>query len=514
MSDLISQQVVMEGSSKVSVPSEHQYANDTKTDASFYQFRRLTPQTEPVIALNGTCLSEFEITPGQVFNLSKSFLEADLTFPASGAGTRTVVHTGFCAMIDQIEFLDAAGKQLVWLQAPQYYTKVVWPACTPMDDFLANPVPPDGTPAASGGSVQSIAASQVTTGAVGVNAVNGSKTTLLNRSNAVVPVSLIAAGTYTGAYIATGASAATAVLSCNATSSEQFTGVQHGIQSAVNLPLVVKLQMPLSQLYGTLFSCNKDLFFGQTTTIRITWNQGSKWGFILTEDGGAQAVLATAPTMVNDRIRLAIQSNPIAAESIRQKVNNEGIQLIVPFVWTFKYVLAGAGAYNAAYNLQSFLRKINKNHGQRLLRVWTAQFNATADAGGAYYCQNQNFADACFEQVYSQLDSNNLQEAPLVNNNGEVYEYVQQKIEGSAGGSISQYLSSAYLLNDFTPWKAVDFAKGDTQVAGLSLAEEREYSINFNSHGIGNAGAGSNLYYMFVVCQRVLAINKMGVMFQ
>lgn len=528
MSDLISQQVVTEGSSMVSVPSEHQYASDIKTDTSFYQFRRLTPQTEPVIALNGTCLSEFEITPGQIFNLSKSFLEADLTFPASGAGTRTVVHTGFCAMIDQIEFLDAAGKQLVWLQNPQYYTKVVWPACTPMDDFLDNPVPPDGTPVVvttgplaligggglNGGSTQSIASSQVSTGAVGVNAVNGSKTTLFNRSNATIPPTLIAANTYNGAYIATGASAANADLSCNATSCESFTGVQHGIQSAVNLPLVVKLQMPLSQLYGTLFSCNKDLYFGQTTTIRITWNQGSKFGFVLTEAGGAQVPLAVVPTMLNDRIRLALQSNPIAAESIRQKVNTVGINLIVPFVWTFKYTLSGAGAFNAAYNVQSFLRKLNKNHGQRLLRVWTAQFNATADAGGAYYCQNQNFTDACFEQVYSQLDGNNLQEAPLVNNNGEVYEFVKQKIEGSAGGSIGQYLSSAYLLNDFTPWKSVDFAKGDTQVAGLSLAEEREYSINFNSHGIGNVAAGSNLYYMFVVCQRVLAIGKMGVMFQ
>jgi hypothetical protein len=271
--------------------------------------------------------------------------------------------------------------------------------------------------------------------------------------------------------------------------------------------------MPLEQLYGTLFSCNKDLYFGQTTTIRITWNQGSKFGFILTEAWGAQAVLGTVPVMVNDRIRLAIQANPISAEAIKKDVITKGIDLCVPFVWTFKYSLTGSGAYNAAYNTQSFLRKINRNHGQRLLRVWVSQFNATADAGGAYYCQNQNFTDACFEQVWSQLDGNNLQEAPLVNSNGEVYEFIQQKIDGSAGGSITQYLSSAYLLNDFTPWKTIDFAKGDTQIAGLSLSEEREYSINFNSHGIGNAAAGNNLYYMFVVCQRVLSITREGVMF-
>jgi len=527
MSDLSSAQTIQVGDKMINVPTEQQYKSDINNSVSYYTYRRLTPLSEPVIALNGTCISEFEITPSQVFNLSKSFLEADFTFPASGANTRTVVHTGFCAMIDQIEFLDASGKQLVWLQNPQYYTKVVWPSCTPMSDFLANPVPPDGTePVVStgnvvligggglnGGSTQSIASSQVSTGAVGVDAVNGSKTTLLNRSNALIPPTLIAANTYNGAYIATGASVNTAVLSCNATSCESFTGVQHGIQSAVDRVLIVKLQMPLSQLYGTLFSCNKDLYFGQTTTIRITWNQGSKFGFRLTEAGGAQVPLAIVPSMLNDRIRLAQQANPILAESIKADVNTKGINLCVPFVWSYKYSLSGANAFNGAYNVQSFLRKINKNHGQRLLRVWTSQFNANADAGGAYYCQNQNFTDACFEQVYSQLDGNNLQEAPLVNNNGEVYEFIQQKIEGSAGASVGQYLSSAYLLNDFTPWKTIDFAKSDTLISGISLAEEREYSINFYSHGIGNAGAGSNLYYMFVVCQRVLTIDRMGTTF-
>lgn len=486
MSELLYAHTTQVGNNMINVPTEHQYKSDIASEVSFYTYRRLTPLTEPVLALNGTCISEFEITPSQVFNLSKSFLEADITFPAPAAGLRNVAHTGFCAMIDQIEFLDASGKQLVWIQAPQYYTKVVWPPSISQEDFLSNSIPNN-----SANEANSI----------------GIKTTLLNRSN-VVP-SAINGGGVNDDVNAVFSNTVGPLL-------ESYTGVQHGLVGGVATALFVRLQMPLSQFYGTLFACNKDLYFGQTTTIRITWNQAIKMGYTIKDadpNANTTANLTLLPTIQNDRIRLAQQANPISAESIKQDVNTKGIELCVPFVWTFKYVLSGAGS-NVT---QSFLRKINKNHGQRLLRVWTSQFNSQADgglsAGGFYtnYCQNENFGNDCFSEVWSQLDGNNLQESNLLNSNGEVYEFLQQKIDGSAGASVGQYLSSAYMLNDFTPWKTKDFIKSDTIVSGLSLSEEREYAINFKSNQIG--GETSNLYYMFVVCQRLLTITREGVMF-
>jgi hypothetical protein len=496
MSDLSSAQTIQVGDKMINVPTEQQYKSDIANSVSYYTYRKLTPLSAPVLALNGTCISEYEITPGQVFNLSKSFLEADITFGAAGgaAGRTTVAHTGFCAYIDQIEYLDASGKQLVWIQNPQYYTKIVWPACTPQEDFLANSVPPSG---------------QITR-----DAVAGVKTTLLNRSN-VVPSVVNGGGVNT---------AVTANFTNGASVLESFTGVQHGIvgvasagDPATGGAVAVRIQMPLSQLYGTLFSCNKDLYFGQTTTIRITWNQGVKMGYTMVlADGTGLGNLVNSPSISFDRIRLAQQANPILAESIKADVNTKGINLCVPFVWTYKYSVAGATAGPGGAQ-QSIVRKINKGHGQRLLRVWTAQFNSQADggeaAGGYYtnYCQNQNFANFCFSEVYAQLDGNNLQENNLINDNGEVYEFLQKKIEGSAGGSVNQYLSSAYMLNDWTPWKTTDFANSDTLISGISLAEEREYQITFRANRIGTEG--SNLFYMFVVCQRVLTIDKMGTTF-
>jgi hypothetical protein len=511
MSDLLSAQTIQEGSVSINVPSEHQYKSDIASEVSYYQYRKLYPYTEPVAALNGTTISEFEITPTQVFNLSKSFLEADIVLTTAGANLRAVLHSGFAAMIDQIEFLDASGRQLVYLQNIPYMTKIVWPASTQMSDFLSNPVPPDGTTVAAGGKASAIAAAA--NPPANANGPAGCKTTLLNRSNVKIPDVDAIGGTtvYNSSVLITNGADVDPNLECKATSMESFTGVSHGITSGANANLAVRLQVPLCQFYGSLFSCNKDLYFGQTTIIRITWNQSAKWGFVASTNtvGAVSSALTgtTAPTLSSVRIRLAQQANPIAAESIKKKVNTEGLHLNVPFTWSFKFVPTGAGAGVS----QSLVRKINKSHGQRLLRVWTSQYNYNGDGGGAYYCQNQNFADAMFNEVWAQLDGVNLQENNLINQNGEVYEFLQQKIDGSAGASISQYLSSAYMLNDFTPWKTVDFAKADTEVCGVSLAEEREYAINFKCNNFG--GGNTNLFYMFVVCQRLLSITREGVMF-
>ena len=481
MTDLSTAKETKQGAYDILVPEEHQYDSKIASEVSYYTYRRIFPLSEPTVALNGTCISEFEITPNQVFNLSKSFLEADITFSGALAVNTYcyVAHSGFCAYIDQVEFLDASGKQLVWMQYPEQYTKIVWPTAISQEAFLSSSIPVRGTTAAAVGSM---------------------KTTLLNRSN-VEGTNVDGGGVIT--------STTAQLLPVNGSGIDAYTGLQRAIVGAANSDLAIRIQMPLGQLFGTLFSCNKDLYFGQTTTIRITWNQGIKMGYtMVAADGTVPLQLLVSPSISNDRIRLAQQANPITADSIRKSVINEGIHLNVPFVWGYKITLATG----ANLTPQSFLRKINKGHGQRLLRVWTGQFNFTGDSGGAYYCQNQNYVDTMFTQVWSQLDGNNLQESNLVNANGDIYEFLQQKLDKSVAGLNNEYLASAFMLNDFTPWKTKDFASSDMEVCGLSLAEEREYSINFISNRVP-AGSANNLYYMFVVCQRLLSITREGVMF-
>jgi hypothetical protein len=123
-----------------------------------------------------------------------------------------------------------------------------------------------------------------------------------------------------------------------------------------------------------------------------------------------------------------------------------------------------------------------------------------------------------FSKVYSQLDGKNLQDSNLITANGDLYTYLQNKIDGSAGGSIQQFQQSSYMLDDWCPWKTIDYKNGDLSSEGLNLAEERQYDITFTltqmNGGVADATAiNSSLFFMFVVCQRLLSITREGVMF-
>ena len=75
------------------------------------------------------------------------------------------------------------------------------------------------------------------------------------------------------------------------------------------------------------------------------------------------------------------------------------------------------------------------------------------------------------------------------------------------------------MLDDWTPWKSKDSKQGDTMVAGLSLAEERQYDITFTlTQLLGGAAEDvaitTSLIYQFVVCQKLLSITRDGVVFE
>ena len=488
MTDLSSAEVTEVGGFKIDVPFEHQYDSKNAAEVSYYMYRRLFPLSEPTIATNGTAYSEFEIVPSQVFNLSKSYLDFDVDKVAPAANTNyNYFHNGFIAPIDSIELTTAGGRQLVYLQNVPYMTKVMLSPTTAYDDFLSNPV-----------ALPAIAASG-TCGSFrhGMFHKNDSVNTLDDD--------------LLGARVVVGQGGSVVV------TGDSYTGVSHWISgSAVNTAVGTRCSIPLAQFAGSLLSVNKDLYFGQTIRLRITWNQGKFWGFESLNPPTAvtTAPFATAPVITNDRLRLAIQANPISEQAIKQRVLSEGITLNVPYTHTFKYNFqVGAGEVSPT-------RKINKSHGQRLLRIFTAPFNPNGESvGGSIYCQNYNAGDRMFGQVRSQLDGKNLQDSNLITANGDLYTYLQDRLDKSVGGSIRQFLNSSYMLDDWTPWKTKDSIHGDSMVAGLSLAEERQYDITFTlTQLLGGAAEDvaitNSLVFQFVVCQKLLTINRDGVTFE
>jgi hypothetical protein len=476
MTDLSTSNSTEVGGYKIDVPFEHQYDSKNAAEVSYYMYRKLFPLAEPVLSLNGTAYSEFEIVPSQVFNLSKSYLDFDMFEGKHAAGS--YAHNGFIAPIDTIELTTAGGRQLVYLQNVPYMTKVIMRPTTPYDDFLSNPIP------TIGGAVPPVT----------VELCRERRCNLFHRNDSASDV----ARQTLGSDITSGLTGAPT------NTEEQFTGISNWILSDDNKDMGIRYSIPLHQFAGSLLSVNKDLYFGQTIRLRITWNQGKNWGFFAAVPAVADAANAytVCPLITNNRIRLAIQANPLSENAIKQRVLTEGIHLNVPYTHTFKY------PFTIAAGEVSPTRKINKSHGQRLLRIFTASFNPNSENGGAIYCQNYNVNSLLFTRVRSQLDGKNLQDSDLINANGDLYLALQDRIDKSVGGSLTQFYNSCYMLDDWTPWKTKDSKQGDTMVAGLSLAEERQYDITFQS------AVANPLIYQFVVCQKLLSITRDGVVFE
>lgn len=482
------------GGYKIDVPFEHQYDSKNAAEVSYYMYRRLFPLAEPTLALNGTAYSEFEIVPSQVFNLSKSYLDFDVNKARAVADTNfNFFHNGFIAPIDSIELTTAGGRQLVYLQNVPYMTKVIMRPTTAIDDFLANPV--------------ALPAQSATTLAT----VGGFRNGMFHKNDSV----WTAGADNLGAQLVIGGGGSVGTVT------DRIVGVSNWVASAnagagASPALGVRYSIPLHQFAGSLLSVNKDLYFGQTIRLRITWNQGKFFGFesLNSPTAATQVAFAATPVITNTRLRLAIQANPISENAIKQRVLTEGIHLNVPYTHTFKY------NYQIGVGDVSPTRKINKSHGQRLLRVFTAVFNPNGEASaGSIYCQNYNGTDFMFSQVRSQLDGKNLQDSNLITKDGDLYTYLQDRLDKSVGGSLQQFLNSCYMLDDWTPWKTKDSKQGDTLVAGLSLDEERQYDITFTlTQILGGAAQDTaittSLIYQFVVCQKLLSITKDGVIFE
>jgi hypothetical protein len=108
------------------------------------------------------------------------------------------------------------------------------------------------------------------------------------------------------------------------------------------------------------------------------------------------------------------------------------------------------------------------------------------------------------------LNGVKLQDTQLIDANGEIYATLQDKIEKSTCGVNTQFLASAFMLDDWTPWKTCESKYNDTITAGLDLTTgEKVYQVQITCNPAGNTNF--NLIKQFVISQRDLIINAKGI---
>jgi len=266
--------------------------------------------------------------------------------------------------------------------------------------------------------------------------------------------------------------------------------------TATGTHLSTKFRIPGNELYNTILSLDKSVYFGEVLQLRITFGALDTIAFYGTDVHGAGGSAAPSATLTDFNYYLAQETNPRVVNDLIQTVSTEGMSLVVPFVHSYKTT---ANSEKTAVSI-----RLSRGHGQSCERIYTIPIS------GAETFADRYVADA--EQLvsfYSLLDSRRIQEFDIKcgGADGEK-DYLWMRSEENKDRVVS--LDAANNVQNFA-WSdswcdGLECAKKQ-HLGGLDLSVERKYDIYFDAA----ATVVDTKYYTAVVCQKMLSIGPNGV---
>lgn len=464
--------------------------------AGSYVLRIVNPENgPPSLAKSSTVNTDF-LLPNKVINLARSFLEFDYAVPAL-AGNYNIVFNGCLSEVDGLVLSTAGGVRLVDENFLPYKTKLCWRMETDLDDFLTFPPHPTGT---------STADTDLTVPTVWEVGQKFHRARVL--SNAASNDGCAGGSIYFTA----------ALDGTLAASRDQYTSVSnfiystdtaHGGADAGKAKVkAVRVKLPLRMIYGSLMALDKDLYFNEQLRLTVRWNQATNWGFTSTAEEtkfAGIAALDVPPAISNVRLRVAVETNDAISNALVQRVAGEGIQLKMPFTYAYR-----AQSSANANDTNSVIRKLNRGHGERCLRIYSGIFVPNQATWG--FTQNSNVgatADApcLWSQWRPYLDSKPLTDNALLVTDKTAYQFQQQLMKGSVFKGEHEWMTAPVLCYDFSGVPlSKDFPASDSMASGLDLSVEREFMFEWV-----NVQAAATPLYMFAICQKTLVINPQGI---
>lgn len=457
--------------------------------AGSYNLRLVNPENGvAALSLNSTTNSEF-LLPNDVFNLSRSFLNFSAVIASAGADTWASFHDGFCAAIDGITLSTASGTRMVELTDIPYYTKLAWRAETNFEEYMTKPC---HTPAI----------------ATAANVIEPAG--FFHRVRKLNSDAEQKAGT-SGGWFADHSTDGKAV----DVDVEPITGVSNHVSaSALATAVAVNVQLPLKMFYGSLLAMDKDLYFNEQVRLTIRWNMGKKWGYYRGTNAATTPInstyaaandLAAVPTLTNVQLRVAVETNRAVNDNLKAKVMGDGISINMPYVHAFKGFTSGTASAT-----DSYIRKLNNGHGNKLLRIMAGVFGSTQD--GVLYCNNYNYSTATppappkFTHYRSYLDSAPIQDDLLSVALGTAWQYNSEKFRGSVIRDQKDWQQACVIIEDFSGVaRSCDYPENDHANSGLDLRREREFMLSVVN---GATIAAAQPIYLFAVCQKKLKISR------
>jgi len=456
---------------------EIEYAPKSSAHGS-YRISKVLPlgNSTATLAASSTTEVQFEI-PNKVYNLSKSTLDFEMQLAESATGSAiNRIHNNGLVMFDRVSLYDRSGVYLMDLTNCNSFSNCVNQYVTPLDKMLSND-------SSRGGATQALARAND----MGFNNF---------RNNVAVPtatpgVANAANGTRVGP------NGEALINNLGSTEICYFSqGVARDGTAAGQIN--VNFSIPLSELHHSICSLDRDLYFGQSLILRVHFAAVSRLGWVSTSATDLNtgiAVLDGAVTLSNMQMNLAVEVSPPIVESIQNKVRGSGLELTIPYVYSYLFSSASGTSSNVQY-------RFNSGHGMRLLNVYHCVMNTGATSNVIYDKSNQ--ADDKIVSYQTSLDNVPLQESRPVCSEGDDYMLHKHLLEKSCIQNLNIYRFNKVHIDSWRQGPCASWKENDGVEDGLSLDNERIWNAEFTT------ASAAYRHFTFACIQRKLKINNNG----
>jgi len=383
-----------------------------------YRFEPQFPNTFGQ-AINLTA-SQLPVTiniPPEVFNLSQSSLNYTVTLPAAGANNYIWTALQALKEISHMQFYSGSNMWVVDIDNLQNYLDIVLKKELEQDDFLS--LDPSLTGIGQNNSL--------------VNVIPALRNANYNGNNTL-----------------------TAGFAANQ-SSVNFTEPGYFQVGAANTDVTYNVQFPLRLIKNTAFSIDKNLYFGQTTYMKVYFGPLSKICYVSTSNANPSAAAKTsytgAATVTNFQLMLAVENNQDLVNMIKTKVSSSGLEYLIPYVQAFKNSNQGTS--------QNISIQLDQGNGRSLMKVYHAPYNVQEDLDTMYDHANTDTISGTTsiainqktQQYYTQLNGKRNQDITIdCTSNGPFLDYMQHKrqLRGSILSNLNVYQYNWFHCDDFS----------------------------------------------------------------
>ena len=434
-----------------------------------YKLSKLVPIVggqSVTLSQTSTTEASFEI-PSKVLNFSKSVLEFNLNVGDASAETKlNTVHALGVSPIDRISLYTRNGVFLTDINYFNNFSRTTFPATQSFDEMMCNPI----------GFLHAPVDIQTEFGG-------------LQRCNTL-------AKTGKQKPKGPGQDGGNEIPVAGLYGFTSITEPRYMIDSDVDSEAAssMRFRIRFSQIPHSILSVNKNLYFGEILVMRIQFAPLTKIGYEFTKANTrvSDALVLSSGTISSLSVWLALETNRYLVETIIRQTAANGMRLLIPYTYTFKYT-------SPASTNQTVQQRLNRGHGKSLLRIYHSVFNNTETLTTAYDSFNVGGVKA--SSLYSSLDNERLQEVDLSTLNSDDYNFMRDLLHGSAVQNSLMHKFNWFWCDDWTGRGLIHHRETDTSDCGLDLTQERLWTINLTTPGSAFA------HYTFFVTQKQLTIT-------